>query len=105
MLEKYGLTEKADKVQAVIKKGLNSYAPSGMLAAGDPVKEPKYYIWVIQKSNGEVMDWRDENFGDEQNIRMHDLVSQMSMRRVTTTQNITVNSAPSVSIMWSVTKH
>ena len=49
LLEKYGLTEKADKVQAVIKKGLNSYAPSGMLATGDPVIEPKYFIWVIQK--------------------------------------------------------
>ena len=57
LLEKYGLKEKADKVWAVIKKGLNTYAPSGMLATGDPVIEPKYFIQVIQKSNGEVMDW------------------------------------------------
>ena len=57
LLEKYGLKEKADKVWAVIKKGLNTYAPSGMLAAGDPVIEPKYFIRVIQKSNGEIMDW------------------------------------------------
>ena len=56
LLEKYGLKEKADKVQAVIKKGLNTYAPSGMLATGDPVIEPKYFIWVIQKSNSEIMD-------------------------------------------------
>ena len=56
LLEKYGLKEKADKVQAVIKKGLNSYAPSRMLAAGDPVIEPKYFIRVIQKSSGEIMD-------------------------------------------------
>ena len=56
LLEKYGLKEKADKVWAVIKKGLNTYAPSGMLATGDPVIEPKYFIRVIQKSNGEVMD-------------------------------------------------
>ena len=41
LLEKYGLKEKADKVQAVIKKGLKTYAPSGMLATGDPVIEPK----------------------------------------------------------------
>ena len=79
LLEKYGLKEKADKVRAVIKKGLNSYAPSRMLATGDPVIEPKYFIWVIEKSNGEVMDRRDEEFGDDQNIRLHDLVSQMSM--------------------------
>ena len=91
LLEKYGLKEKADKVWAVIKKGLNTYAPSGMLATGDPVIEPKYFIRVIQKSNGEVMDRRDEEFGDGQNIGLHDLVSQMSMRRVTTTQNVTVN--------------
>ena len=51
LLEKYGLKEKADKVQAVIK-GLNTYAPSRMLAAGDPVIEPKYFIRVIQKNNG-----------------------------------------------------
>ena len=62
-----------------------------MLAAGDPVIEPKYFIWVIQTSNGDVMDRRDEEFGDDQNIGLHDLVSQMSMCRVTTTQNITVN--------------
>ena len=91
LLEKYGLKEKADKVWAVIKKGLNTYTLSGMLAAGDPVIEPKYFIWVIQKSNGEVMDQRDEEFGDDQNIGLHDLVSQMSMCRVTTTQNVTVN--------------
>ena len=49
LLEKYGLKEKADKVRAVIKKGLNTYAPSRMLAAGDPVIEPKYFFRVIQK--------------------------------------------------------
>ena len=91
LLEKYGLKEKADKVRKVIKKDLNTYTLSGMLPAGDPVIEPKYFIRVIQKSNGEVMDWRDEEFGDDQNIRLHDLVSQMSIRQVTTTQNITVN--------------
>ena len=91
LLEKYGLREKADKVRAVIKKGLNTYAPSRMLAAGDLVIEPKYFIRVIQKSNDEIMDRRDGEFRDDQNIRLHDLVSQMSMRWVTTTQNVTVN--------------
>ena len=91
LLEEHGLKEKADKVQAVIKKGLNTYAPSGMLSPGDPVIEPKYFIRVIQKSNGEIMDRRDGEFGDDQNIGLHGLVSQMSMHRVTTTQNITVN--------------
>ena len=91
LLEQYGLKEKADKVWAVIKKGLNTYAPSGMLAAGDLVIEPKYFIRVLQKSNGEIMDRRDREFRDDQNIGLHDLVSQMSMHRVTTTQNVTVN--------------
>ena len=91
LLEKYGLKEKADKVQAVIKKGLNTYAPSGMLATGDLVIEPKYFIWVIQKSTGEILDRRDGEFEDDQNIGLHDLVSQMSMCRITTTQNVTVN--------------
>ena len=91
LLEKYGLREKADKVWAVIKKGLNTHAPSGMLAAGDPVIEPKYFIRVIQKCSSEIMDRRDAEFGDDQNIGLHDLVSHMSMHQVTTTQNVTVN--------------
>ena len=91
LLEKNGLKEKADKVRKVISKGLNSYAPSGMLSAGDPVIEPMYFIQVIQKSNGEIMDWRDDKFGDDQNLRLHDLVSQMSMHQVTTTQPVTVS--------------
>ena len=91
LLEKNGLKEKADKVRKVISKGLNSYAPSGMLSAGDPVIEPMYFIQVIQKSSGEIMDWRDDEFGDDQNLGLHDLVSQMSMRQVTTTQPITVS--------------
>ena len=91
LLEKYGLKKKADKVRAVIKKGLNTYAPSRMLAAGDPVIEPKYFIRVIQKSSSEIMDWRGGEFGDDQNIGLHDLVSQMSMCRVTTTQNVSVS--------------
>ena len=91
LLEKYGLDEKASKVRGVIKKGSNTYAPTGMLSPTDPVIEPKYFIRVIQKSTGEIMDRRDGEYGDDQNMGLHDLVSQMSMSRVTSTQNITVN--------------
>ena len=91
LLEEHGLKEKAAKVQAVIKKGLNSYAPTGMLSPSDLVIEPKYFIRVIQKSTGEIMDWQDGEHGDDQNIGLLDLVSQMSMHQVTTTQNVTVN--------------
>ena len=67
-VEKYSLKEKADNVQAVIKKGSNTYAPSRMLAVGNPVIEPKYFIWVIQKSSGGIIDQWDGEFGDDQNI-------------------------------------
>ena len=91
LLEEHGLHDKVDRVWAVIKKGLNTYAPTGMLSPGDPVIEPKYFIRVIQKSTGEVMDWRDGAHGDDQNMGLHDLVSQMSMHWATTTQSIPVN--------------
>ena len=56
LLEEHGQKEKVDKVWAVIDKGLNSYIPTGKLSPGDPAIKPKYFIWVIQKSNGKVMD-------------------------------------------------
>ena len=56
LLEEHGQKEKADKVWAVIDKGLNSYAPTGMLTPSDPVIEPKFFIRVIQKSNGKIID-------------------------------------------------
>ena len=56
LLEEHDQKEKADKVWAVIEKGLNSYTPTGKLFPGDPVIKPKYFIRVIQKSNGKVMD-------------------------------------------------
>ena len=91
LLEEHGWKEKADKVWAVIDKGLNSYAPTGMLTPSDPVIEPKFFIRVIQKSNGKIIDRRHGNHGEDQNIGLHDLVSQLSMCWVTTRQNVTVN--------------
>ena len=56
-LEDHDMDEKAEWVKAVITKGLNSYAPAWKLPANAPVIEPKYFILVIQKKNGEVIDW------------------------------------------------
>ena len=59
LLEVHSRKEKADTVWVVIDKGLNSYAPAKQHSPGDPVIKPKYFIWVIQKSNGKIMDWQD----------------------------------------------
>ena len=55
-LEDHDLDAKADRVRTVIEKGLNSYAPARKLPANAPVIEPKYFIQVIQKKNGEIID-------------------------------------------------
>ena len=91
LLEKHAQKEKADKVQAVIDKGLNSYAPTGLLSPSAPAIKPKYFTQVIQKSTGKIIDWWDGVHGEDQNIGLHDLVSQLSMRWVNTKQGITVN--------------
>ena len=52
--------------------------------------EPKYFIWVIQKKNGEIIDRQDGKHGEDQNIGLHDLVSQLSMHRVNVKQNVTI---------------
>ena len=76
--------KKAADVQVVIDKGLNRYAPTGLLSPSAPVISPLYFIWVIQKSNSKILDQRDESYEEDQNIGLHDLVSQLSMRQVTT---------------------
>ena len=73
------LDDKADDIQAIIDKGLNIHAPKDFLALDALVIEPWYFIWVLQKSNGHVINSRDENYGEDQNIHLHDLVSQLSM--------------------------
>ena len=78
-LKKNNWGKKADAVQMVIDKGLNSYAPTRMLSPSALVIEPLYFIRVIQNSNCKIMDWRDPDYGDDQNIGLHDLVSQPCM--------------------------
>ena len=90
-LEDHDLDAKADRVRSVVEKGLNSYAPAQKLPANAPVIKPKYFIRVIQKKTGEIIDWRDGKHGEDQNISLHDLVSQLSMHRVNIKQNVTVN--------------
>ena len=55
-LEDHKLEVKANRVRSVVEKGLNSYAPSQKLPANAPVIEPKYFIQVIQKKTGEIID-------------------------------------------------
>ena len=90
-LKKHNQDKKAEAVQAVIDKGLNSYASTRTLTPNSPVIEPLYLIWVIQQKNGKIMDWRDADYRDDQNIGLHNLVSQPSMHRMTTNRRITIN--------------
>ena len=90
-LQKNHRDDKVEAVQAVINKGLNSYAPSGFLSPDAPVIEPQYFIWVIQKSNGKIIDHRYGNHREDQNLGLHDLVSHPSMHRITTSWRVNVN--------------
>ena len=90
-LEDHGLEAKADRVRSVIDKGLNSYALARKLPANALVIKPKYFIRVIQKKTGIIIDRRDRKHGEDQNISLHDLVSQLSMHQVNIKQSVTVN--------------
>ena len=79
------------QTQAMIDKGLNNYTPSGFLSPDSLVIEPKYFIWVIQKSNNRIMDHRDGGHEEDQNIGLHDLVTQPSMCWMITSRKVTVN--------------
>ena len=63
------MDEKADWVRVVISKGLNHHTLAAMHhAVGDPVGEPKYFIRVIQKKNGEIIDRHDGKHREDQNF-------------------------------------
>ena len=83
-LWKNGWNVEADEVQAVIDKGLNSHSPRDFPDLDIPIIHPLYFIWCLQRSNGAMLDSTDDNCGDDQNIGLHDLVSQPSMRRLCT---------------------
>ena len=87
----HGMDMKANWVRMVIEKGLNNYALARMLPTNWPIIEPKYFIRLIQKKNGEIIDQWDGKHGEDQNIGLHDLVSHMSMRWANIKQKITVN--------------
>ena len=69
----------ADNMQAIIDKGLKSHAPRDFSEPDALVIKPLYFIRCLQKSNGEMLNARDNNYGDDQNIGLHDLVSEPSM--------------------------
>ena len=80
-----------DNVQAVIDKGFSSHVPRDFSKPDTLVIQPLYFIQCLQKNNGDMLDSRDDNYGDDQNIGLHDLVSQPSMRCLCTSQKVTVN--------------
>ena len=90
-LKKHNWDKKAEAVQAVIDKGLNSYASTKTLSPNSPVIEPMYFIQVIQRKDEKIMDRRDTSYGDDQNIGLHDLASQPTMHQITTNQRVTIN--------------
>ena len=81
----------ADQLQAVVDKDFGSHTPQGFPKPEDPVVKPLYFIWCLQRSDGSMIDARDENYGDDQNISLHDLVSQPSMRHLCISRKVTVN--------------
>ena len=90
-LRKNGWSTEADEVQAVIDKGLNSHAPRDFPDLDILIIHPLYFIQCLQRSNGAMLDSTNDNYGDDQNIGLHDLVSQPSMRCLCTSQKVTVN--------------
>ena len=78
-LWKNGRNTEVDTVQAVMDKGFSSHAPQDFPDSDTPVVQPLYFIRCLQKSNGDMLDSMDDNYGDDQNIGLHDLVSQLSM--------------------------
>ena len=81
-----------DRFLAVVDKGFGSHSPRGFPQPDDPVMKPLYFVRSLMRSDGTVIDSTDKNYGDDQNIGLHDLVSQPSMRHLATSRKITVNS-------------
>ena len=82
----------ADRFLAVIDKGCGSHSPRGFPQLDDPVMKPLYFVRCLMRSDGTVIDATDKNYGDDQNIGLHDLASQPSMQCLATSRKITVNS-------------
>ena len=53
--------------------------------------KPLYFVRCLQRSDGTIIDARDKNYGGDQNISLHDLISQPSMRHLCTSRKVTVN--------------
>ena len=81
-----------DRFLAVVDKGFGSHLPQGFPQPDDPVMKPLYFVRCLMRSDGTVIDTSDKNYGDDQNISLHDLTSQPSMWCLTTSWKITVNS-------------
>ena len=91
-LRKNGQNTEAVNLQAVIDKGMNCHAPQDFPNLDSLlVIHPLYFIRCLQRSSGAMLDSTDDNYRDDQNIGLHDLVSQLSMRRLCTSQKVTVN--------------
>ena len=79
-LWKNGRNAEADEVQAVIDKVMNCHTPRDFPDLDSlPIIHPLYFIRCLQRSNAAMLDSTDDNYRDDQNISLHDLVSQPSM--------------------------
>ena len=54
--------------------------------------KPLYFVRCLMRSDGTVIDATDKNYGDDQNIGLHDLASQPSMWCLATSRKIMINS-------------
>ena len=58
----------------------------------DSEVKPLWFIWVLQWANAKIINHHDLDHGEDQNMGLHDLVSQLVMCRTDTTLKITVSS-------------
>ena len=87
LLKDQEMGDKADQAQATLDARLSAFTPAGV-----SIKDvwALYFIWILQKSDSAIIDTNDEEYGEDQNIGLHDIVSQQSMRRTNTTQRVNV---------------
>ena len=65
-----------DRFLAVVNKGFSSHLPQGFPQPDDLVMKPLYFVCCLMRCDGTVIDASDKNYGDDQNIGLHDLASQ-----------------------------
>ena len=73
ILKSKHLDEKAAQAWATIETGLSSFKPARVTISKDIWAQ--YVIWMLQTREGKIIDSEDMEYGEEQNIGLHNIVS------------------------------